>query len=394
MPAPEKTKVLALRFVILLSLVSLASDIVYEGARSVTGPFLAELGASAIVVGTVSGLGEMLGYGLRLVSGWLSDKSKKYWTITIIGYVINLLAVPALALANNWPTAALFLNCERAGKAVRTPARDVMLSGAGEKVGTGFAFGLHGALDQVGAVLGPLLVAYVIYLRLGVRFSFLLLLIPAIAALTLLFAARFFYPKPEELAAGPQLGQATDLSRAFWLYLVATSFMAAGYIDFPLIAYHLNRQAIINQSLIPIFYSLAMATEAVGSFFFGKLFDRFGVWLMTPVFFAAIFLAPLLFLGHSPIICLAGMALWGICMGAQASIMKAAIASMVPASRRGSAYGLFGLTFGVAWFSGSVVLGYLYDRAPNLMILFSLFCQLIAFLVFLGFWQTQRRKAQ
>jgi MFS family permease len=390
MPASEQTKALAWRFVILLSLVSLLSDTVYEGARSISGPFMADLGASAIVIGTVSGLGEMLGYGLRMLSGWLSDRSKRYWTITVVGYFVNLLSVPALALANNWEAAAALLICERAGKAVRTPARDVMLAAAGEKVGTGLAFGLHGALDQVGAVIGPLIVACIIYIKLGVRFSFAILLIPAIAALTLLLTARFLYPRPQDLAATAATVQASGLTRSFWLYLLATSLMAAGYVDFPLIAYHLSKAAITTQSWIPIFYSLAMATDALGSFLFGKLFDRFGVSLMLPVFFASIFLAPLLFLTRSTIICLTGMALWGICLGAQASIMRAAIASMVPSARRGSAYGLFGLTFGVAWFLGSVILGYLYDRSLHLLVVFSLACEILALLAFLVFLPSQK----
>ena len=127
----------ALKFIILLGIVSLLADMTYEGARSITGPYLAILGANAVVVGFVAGFGEFIGYALRLVSGYLSDKTRKYWAITITGYFINLLAVPLLALAGSWEIAAVLLITERMGKAFRTPARDVMLSHACSEVGQG-----------------------------------------------------------------------------------------------------------------------------------------------------------------------------------------------------------------------------------------------------------------
>ncbi|MGH6852422.1 MAG: MFS transporter, partial [Methylocella sp.] len=141
----------AIRFIVLLGVVSLFADMTYEGARSVTGPYLGVLGASAAIVGVVAGFGEFLGYALRLVSGYLSDRTGGYWLITIIGYGVNLLAVPLLALTGRWELAVLLIVGERAGKAIRTPARDAMLSHAGSQTGLGWSFGLHGALDQTGA---------------------------------------------------------------------------------------------------------------------------------------------------------------------------------------------------------------------------------------------------
>ena len=121
-------------------MVSLLADITYEGARSITGPYLAILGANAAVVGFVAGFGELVGYGLRLVSGYLADRTGKYWTITIVGYAINLLAVPLLALADQWWLAALLIIIERMGKGMRVPSRDAMLSHAGHRMGMGWAF--------------------------------------------------------------------------------------------------------------------------------------------------------------------------------------------------------------------------------------------------------------
>lgn len=373
----------AFRFVLLLSLVSLCSDTVYEGARSISGPFLSELGASAVIVGAVSGFGELLGYALRLVSGRATDKTRAYWAITIVGYFINLLAVPALAFANHWQAAAGLLILERAGKAIRTPARDVMLSAAGDQLGSGFAFGLHRALDQIGAIIGPLAVGLVVYLQHGPRAAFIALAIPALAALVLLFVARFLYPKPSDLAINAPGVQAAGLTQSFWFYLAAASLVGAGTIDFPLIAYHFKKIELVKDAWIPVFYSVAMGTDAVAGLFLGKLFDRAGLNVLAGVSFLTAFVAPAVFLTTGALWPLLGVALWGVGMGAQGSIMRAVIAGLVPSDRRGSAYGLFGLTYGVCWFLGSLALGILYEQSMWWLVAFSTATQLLAVPLFL-----------
>ncbi len=189
----------AMMFVILMGVVSLLADMTHEGARSITGPFMAFLGASGTVVGFVAGFGELVGYLLRLPSGYISDRTGRYWTITVIGYLVNMLAVPLLALAGRWETAALLIVAERAGKAIRNPTRDAMLSHATLEVGRGWGFGLHEAMDQIGAMLGPLIVAAVLYFKGSYQTSFAVLLIPAILTIGVLLAARHLYPSPRDL---------------------------------------------------------------------------------------------------------------------------------------------------------------------------------------------------
>src|ERR1700730_10431308 len=189
----------AIKFVILLGVVSLFADMTYEGARSITGQYLAILGASGTVVGIVAGLGELIGYGFRLVPGYVSDKTGKYWLITFIGYALNLFAVPLLSLAGNWPLAASLMILERLGKAIRNPSRDAMLSYATKETGRGWGFGLHEAMDQVGAVIGPLIVSCFLYYQGTYQTSFAILLIPALCALSVLVVARFLYPRPQDL---------------------------------------------------------------------------------------------------------------------------------------------------------------------------------------------------
>jgi MFS family permease len=367
----------ALKFVILMGIVSLFADMTYEGARSITGPYLAILGAGATAVGVVAGFGELIGYGLRLVSGYLSDRTGRYWAITFLGYALNLFAVPLLALAGRWETAALLVIAERVGKAVRTPARDAMLSHATTAMGRGWGFGLHEAMDQCGATLGPLIVAAVLYSKEGYRTGLAALLIPAVIALSVLMIAWALYPRPRDLEeAAPRL-ETTGFSRQFWIYLAAAALVAAGFADFPLIAYHFEKTALSTADWIPVFYAVAMGVDALAAMVLGRLFDRIGLTVLIFVSLLSALFAPLVFLGGF-YLALLGMVLWGAGMGAQESIMRAAIADMAPVDRRAAAYGIFNTGYGVLWFLGSALMGYLYDVSLPWLVAFSAIVQLLS----------------
>ena len=343
-------------FVILMGVVSLLADMTHEGARSIIGPFMALLGASGTVVGIIAGAGELAGYLLRLPSGYITDRTGRYWTVTIVGYVVNMLAVPLLALSRQWETAAVLIIAERIGRAIRTPARDAMLSHATGEMGRGWGFGLHEAMDQVGAMLGPLIVAAVLYFKGTYQTSLAVLLVPAVLTIGVLVAARFLYPHPRDLESTASPLETKGFSRVYWLYLAGAAFNAAGYADFPLIVYHFQRASTVSTDLVPIFYAMAMGTDALAALIFGRLFDRKGLSVLVISVLMSTFFAPLVFLGQF-YAGLAGMALWGIGMGAQESIMRAAVAGMVPADRRGTAYGTFNAGYGVFWFIGSAVMG-------------------------------------
>ncbi len=372
----------ALKFVVLLGIVSLFADTTYEGARSITGPYLALLGASATVVGIVSGFGELIGYGLRLVSGYISDRTGEYWTITLFGYGVNLLAVPLLGLTGHWQTAAFLMIMERIGKGIRTTPRDAMLSHATKEVGRGWGFGLHEAMDQIGAVLGPLIVSGVLYFKGGYKAGFGILLVPALLAISVIMTARALYPSPRDLETGSVKIEGKGFPRVFWFYLIAVALIAAGYADFPLIAYHFKKVSVTSDSEIPIFYAVAMGVDALAAILFGRLFDRVGISILVVVALLSSLFAPLVFLGGFDF-ALLGIALWGIGMGAQESIMRAAVAGMVPADKRGTAYWTFNLGYGVFWFLGSALMGVLYDTSILALIVFSVVMQLASIPLFL-----------
>jgi MFS family permease len=378
-----------LTFIVLIGVVSLFADMTYEGARSATGPFLAMLGASAFAVALVSSGGELAGYVLRLWSGRLADRTQRYWTLTFAGYAINLLAVPLLALARSWPAAACLIVVERAGKALRTPARDAMLSYATRTTGRGRGFGLHEALDQIGATAGPLFVAAVVLRGGDYRRGFALLLIPALAALGTLALARRLFPHPRDLEPASRTVSTQGLPRRFWTYLAASALVAAGYADYPLLAYHFGQVGSVPAGWIPALYGLAMAVDAVAALVFGAWFDRAGLRVLVVSTVLSAFFAPLAF-GGGLAAAIGGAILWGIGMGAQESIMRAAIAGMTPPERRGTAYGVFNLGYGVAWFAGSAVMGWLYSRSMLALVGFSVLAQLAAVPLFLASRQPDR----
>ena len=365
METKDQTKVRALRFVVLVGVMSFFADFTYEGSRGILGPYLALLGASGTAVGIVTGFGELAGYGLRLVSGRLADRTRQFWPITIFGYIVQMAAVPALALAHSWPAAAVLLILERVGKATRNPPRDVMLSHAGTQLGgLGWAFGLHEALDQFGALFGPLAVALVLARHGNYRTAFAVLLLPALIMLALLGVARLLYPRPEDMETHLPRQTTQKFPRRFWIYLTGASFVAAGFADFPLIAYHFQKVGTLSGSWVPIAYAIAMGVSGTGSLVFGRLFDRFGIGVLIPLTLVSALFAPLVFLGGFWL-AFAGAAVWGLGMGVHESIVPAAVAPMVSSDRRASAYGLFTGFYGLFWFLGSALIGILYDISVN-----------------------------
>lgn len=381
LPKQDAAK-LAFRFVLIVGIVNFFADMTYEGARGIVGPFLGSLGASAAIVGFVAGFGELVGYGLRSISGYFADKTHRYWAVSFIGYAINMLAVPALALAGNWPLAATLVVAERTGRAIRKPAVEAMLSGAGRTIGHGWVFGLNEALDQTGATLGPLITAFILYRRGGYRNAFAVLLISAVLCLATLLVAWFLHrgpQEPEEESSQSSFGR--SFSRVYWLYVAAGALIAAGFADFSLIAFHFQKSGNIPQAVVPVFYAAAMATGAIASLVFGKFLDRVGLPVLVVAFGVPTFFALFAFQDGMSME-LIGTILWGIGLGAQDSCLRAVVSGIVPAERRGTAFGLFDTCFGVAWFIGSAIMGLLYDKSMPALMAFSVGLQSLALPIF------------
>jgi predicted MFS family arabinose efflux permease len=368
----------ALHFVLIIGIANFFADFTYEGARGIIGPFLGSLGTSAAVVGFVAGLGELMGYGLRSVSGYFADKSHKHWVFAFVGYTINMLAVPALALTGQWPLAASLVVSERVGRGIRKPTVEAMLSYAGKSIGAGWVFGLNEALDQAGATVGPLLMALVLYLNGGYRTGFGVLLIPALLCLSTLILARVLHPRPHELEEGDGHTLATtNLTRVYWIYLAAGSLLAAGFADFALIGFHFQKANVMPGNLIPVFYAVSMAASALASIPLGRLFDRLGPNVSLFAFLISAAAAPFIFLG-APVFALVGMIFWGIGMSAQGSLFQAMLTGVIPPQKRSTAFGLFDTGYGIAWFLGSAAMGLVYDKSIPAVVLFSVVLQLAA----------------
>jgi len=388
----------AILLILLFGLISLLGDIIYEGARSVNGPYLSTLGANAAIVGLVVGIGELLGYAIRLLSGYFSDKTKAYWFFTIFGYSL-LISVPLLALSEYWQLAAFFIVLERIGKGLRTPAKDTILSHATKQVGTGLGFGVAEFLDQIGAIIGPLIFTLV-FASIGSKdktiadyhLGYSYFWLPLVILMVVLFIAYSKVKTPEELEENEiKETEAKKLHKVFWLYSLFTFVTTLGFINFAIIGYHLKVKGLVSDTQIPLFYAMAMMVDAVCGIIIGKRYDQLKlkhndekagllILIMIPILTAG--LIPLV-LSFNVTLILAGIFLWGVVMGAHETIMKAAIADITLINKRGTGYGIFNVIYGFALFVGSAFTGYLYDISIPLMIFILICLEIISIPLFL-----------
>lgn len=377
----------AWRFIVAIGMVSFFADMTYEGARSIVGPYLGSLGASALLVGVIGGGAEFLGYAVRWFSGRGADASGRHWLFMYTGYTLNMLCVPLLALTSALGAAAGLVVGERLGKGVRTPARDALIARAGSLVGQGASFGLHELLDQAGALLGPLIVALLLGLS-GYRAAFAILALPAVAALVALMFAR----RTERFGAVPRTEERGRLPRAYWFWLTFAGLSTAGLAHFVLISFHLARADHLPLALIPVIFALGMAVEGIAAFSLGRLSDRLGPGLVILVPLGAAAGGVLLFLFSGFFVWL-GVVFWGLAMGAQTTLLKAQLARVVAPDRHAEAFGLFDTVVGASWMIGSIVLGALYDLAPRGLVAGELGLELLALAWLLFGYGRHRRQA-
>jgi len=381
--------------IISFGLVSLFGDIVYEGARSINGPYLKLLTVNAAILGVITGLGEFLGYALRLLSGYISDKTKSYWLLTFLGYGL-LISVPLLSLTGIWQVAALYIILERIGKAIRSPARDTILSQASSQVGTGFGFGLHEAMDQIGAVSGPLIFAGFFMLagkQVGIidyQKAYAFLWIPFLLVILCLFFSYAKVPHPEALEITQKNNIPNKLSKVFWLYTLFTFTTTLGFCSFILIAFHFKSSGVLSDAQIPLFYAIAMGVDALAALVIGKLYDvlknknnnqNAGLNLLAviPVFSLLI---PFFIFSKNLNFIIIGVLCWGIVMGIHETIMRSAIADITSLTKRGTGYGIFNTTYGLAVFLGSSLIGVLYDLSLFFVVLSIILIEILAFVPF------------
>jgi MFS family permease len=376
-----------LRFVLIFGLVSGLGDFVYEGARSIVGPYLATFGASALLVGVVTGVGEGVALVFRLFSGRLSDRTGRHWAITITGYAITMISVPLIAVAGPLWLACAFIIGERFGKAVRTPARDTMLAEASTELGRGRAFAVHEALDQSGALVGPLVVALVLATGHSYKAGFAWLAVPGALAMLTLFYLRRNVPRPAAydptvVALQTKPVSVHGFSRIYWQYSVFTATTLTGFATFAVLGYHLQHRHVVSPATIPVMYAVAMGLAALGALGSGWVYDRVGLrgLIVLPLLGAAI---PFLSFSTTAAMVWVGAALWGLVMGIHESTMRAAVADLVPRERRGVGYGTFTAVYGLAWLVGAAIIGGLYDVSIDAAITFVVAVQAVALVTFL-----------
>lgn len=380
-------------FVLVFGVVSLLADMVYEGARSIIGPYLATLGASATVVGLVAGAGEFIGYGLRVVSGYAVGRTRHYWTWTILGYALTVLSVPLIGVTGVLAPALLLYGTERLGKAVRSPAKDTLLSHASAQTGRGSAFGVHQALDQTGAMLGPLLLAAVLGWRDGdYRLAFAVLAVPGVLVLALLFWLRHRVPDPlvyEDADPHPGAGAAeasaetvpamlhsSRLPARFWKYAGTIAVLSCGIASFPLLAFHAQTSGLLTDAQVPVLFAAAMFVDGVSGLVMGRVYDRRGPLTLLAVPIAAA--ASVLAFTDRVLWVWVGVAIWGVVNGVLDSTVKAVVTELVASRTRAVAFGWLALVRGAGLLVAGGVLGAAYDQGIAYVVTLVLAANLLA----------------
>ena len=387
----------AVTVIIIFGIISMMGDVIYEAARSVNSQYLNLLSISAAQVGLVFGIGEFLGYFLRLVAGSLSDKSGRHWIFMFLGYGM-LLVVPLMGITMNWNILVVLILMERIGKALRSPAKDTIISGVAEnQAGVGFAFGLQEALDQIGAFVGPLIFAMVFYFsgKNGItqyQLGYKSLFIPfVILMLFLIYAYR--RTKRDNLipAVIKKDFNKEKLKPIFWIYTAFTFFCTLGFVNFSTVGYHLKANNLMSDGNITLLYSIAMVVDAVSALFVGKAYDQLkiktemrtgGLLVLIAIPFLTLLL-PFLTLSNSTVLIVIGMIVFGIVMGTHETVMRSAIADITPFSKRGTGYGVFNTGYGLALLGGAALMGLLYDmNMIGIIIAFTCITELIAVILY------------
>jgi MFS family permease len=395
----------AWRFVVWFGIVAMFADIVYEGARSITGPLLASLGASALVVGVVTGVGEAAALLLRLVSGPLTDRTGRFWTWTLAGYALTVVSVPLLGLASALWVASGLVIAERVGKAVRSPAKDTLLSHATAVTGRGRGFAVHEALDQVGALTGPLAVAGVLAVT-GNDYTpaLLVLAVPGVVAFALVVWLCVRVPRPAlyeldretatstptDVTAGVTVGTAETaavpvvpsgaLPGAFWAYAAFAGLTTIGFATFGVLSFHLVTAGLLSAAAVPVLYAAAMVVDAVAAVATGLAYDRLGARVLVVLPFVAA-LVPMLAFSGTVAVAVVGALAWGVALGVQESTLRATVADLVGPGRRATAYGIFGAVLGVSAAAGGALAGGLYEVSVPLLVSVTAVLQLLALTV-------------
>lgn len=378
---------------ILLGMVSLLADIAYEGGGSVVGSYMEVLGAPVILTGVI-GIAEFLSYVARFIGGWFASKSASsfiYWGLVFLGYTANF-SMPLLAFAGRPEFVILLIFIERFGKGLRAPVRDVILSEVTSGMGRGKGFGLHEVMDQSGAFIGPMAIAYSLYIsNNNYSYAFSILLLPVILSLLCLSVAAFLYPKVQAVSVKVE-GNGGSLSRVFWIYLISSFFMMIGFLQWrSIVSYYLRDVGVIPDYYIPLLYTLAMGVDALIALPMGLSYDKFGLKVIVTAPLSAFFI-PILLLSNNVITYFAAAILWGFFMGVYETIMRAAVADLTEPRVRAYAYGVYSFVTGVSSMIGTLIIAFLLSVFSFGIVILCLISEITALILFTNLWKYKTSK--
>lgn len=354
--------------IVRLGFVSLLTDLSSEMIFSVFAIFFTTVaGASSSLLGLIEGLADFSASSLNYLAGRLSDRSGKRKVFTLAGYGFSTLAKTVLLVTNSIAGLSVFRVAERLGKGFRGPPRDAWLSAISDERTRGYSFGVHKALDKLGAVLGPL-VAYGLLRWLGESAStykmlFWVAFVPALLSIALLA-----FVKDQPGVAHEREGISKNwqaLSPGFKRFLLPAGVFALAYfsLGFLLLKAHTLGFSVAN---IVLLYALFNTTCVVAAPLVGKLGDRIGRSRIVLMGYAAYGLLNLwLVVARSPWEIVAVFGIYGFFYSIEESQSKAFIADLEP-ERRATAIGVYNFVTGLLYLPASLVAGALWTVSPAL----------------------------
>lgn len=346
-----------------LGLVSFFTDLSSEMVFGLLPLFLTgPLGASRTLLGLIEGVGEMLGYTVRMGSGALSDRMQKRKPLVILGYSLSAASKPFFGAAAGWADVFLVRALDRVGKGVRTAPRDALISESAPEAKVGRAFGIHRSMDQAGAIVGPA-IAFVLFPHIGFQGVFLASLVPgalAVVILMLFVKERLAPSRPKSVSANVL---AVLSQKRFVALLAIMAVFGIGAFNFSFVLVRASDLGVADDTVVLVYLAINVAHTAVG-YPAGVLADRVGKEKMLPVAYGVFAASTLLMLASTDSAHAYALALvYGAYLGIAETVQRAVVPRYVAAEHRGTAYGLYNMVAGFSFLTANLVFGFLLDSS-------------------------------
>jgi MFS family permease len=378
-----------------MGLVSFFTDISTEMITSVLPLYIIkDLDLSRTILGAIEGSGEFVNYIFRIPSGYISDKIGKRKIVIIIGYGISTISKPFFIFVTSFLDTIIVRISDRIGKGIRTAPRDALIADSIDQSISGKAFGIHRTLDQIGAIIGPLFAFLILELFQNIQYIFLLSIIPGIISLFILiyFVKDKLYTNSKKGLTNITFFSNLQIlfieNKTFVYIIVILGIFSLGAFNYSFVLLKSSDLG-VEQSFIPIIYTIINITHTIIGIPSGILSDRIGKERVLIIGFLLFIISTIFmyFSDKNNIIYIISIPLiYGLYVGISETIQRALISKYVSPQNRGTAFGFYGLIVGMCLLIGNITFGFLWDNYDiNIALLYSISLSTLAIIFMFGF---------